>query len=86
MPYEIDNVKLLFNPLTSTLDELLPFLVTTQVEISLPENSWFSFWQRLTLGLITLHLMFEKTLNQILLKSISEKRSEYEEHGLTNEL
>ena len=45
MPYEIDNVKLLFDPLSSTLDELLPFLVTTQEEISLPENSWLSFWQ-----------------------------------------
>ena len=86
MPYEIDYVKLLFDPLTSTLDELLPFLVTTQVEISLSENSWLSFWQRLTLGLATRHFMLEKTLNQILLKSISKKRSEYEEHRLTNEL
>ena len=67
MPYEIDYVELLLYPLAGSLDQLFLLLITTQVKIELTENSWLSLWQRLTLGLVTLNFMFEKTLNQILL-------------------
>ena len=67
MPYEVDYVKLFFDPLACSLDKLFLFLVPTQVKIKLPENSWLSLRQRLTIKLITLYFMFEELLNQILL-------------------
>ena len=63
MPYEIDYVKLALDSLASNLDELFLFLITAQVKIELTENSWLSLWQRLTLELVTLYFMFEKTLD-----------------------
>ena len=63
MPYEIDYVKLVLDSLASNLDKLFLFLVTAQVKIELTENSWLSLWQRLTLELVTLYFMFEKTLD-----------------------
>ena len=44
MSYEIDYVKLLLDPLAGILDELFLFLVTTQVKVKLPKNSWSSLW------------------------------------------